>query len=164
MDNENKKAFPPGSLIAGFRRQKNIGEIIAPSKPIRVARGEPEGGRGCYPCNAPRSCILHESGALQSVSSIQSGYDGVVHRIYKHLECTTPNLVYHIRWSARDWNIEDWCSRHSTFCSFQCWQYCFSCCLAHSVSRITKQHLQQTPGWIYWTRLETHFTVIKVTS
>ena len=83
MDNENKKAFPPGSLIAGFRRQKNIGEIIAPSKPIRVARGEPEGGRGCFPCNAPRSCILHESGALQSVSSIQSGYDGVVHRIYK---------------------------------------------------------------------------------
>ena len=44
MDNKNQKAFPPGSLIAGFRRQKNIGEIIAPSKPIRVARGEPEGG------------------------------------------------------------------------------------------------------------------------
>ena len=97
MDGENKKAFPPGSIISGFRRQKNIGEIIAPSKPVRTAQQAPAGGRGCFPCNAPRSCILHEAGTLQRVSSIQSSYDGVVHRISKHLECTTPNLVYHIR-------------------------------------------------------------------
>ena len=63
MDRENEKAFPRGFLTAGFRRQKNIGEIIAPSKPVRMARGEPAEGRGCYPCNAPRSCV-HESGAL----------------------------------------------------------------------------------------------------
>ena len=36
MDKENEIAFPPGSLISGFRRQKNVGEIIAPSKPVRV--------------------------------------------------------------------------------------------------------------------------------
>ena len=64
LNSENKKAFPKGSIICGFRRQKNIGEIIAPSKPVRVARGEPAGGRGCYPCNAPRSYDLHESAAL----------------------------------------------------------------------------------------------------
>ena len=81
----------------GFRRQKNVGEIIAPSKPIRVAKQQPAGGRGCYPCNAPRSCNLHQSGALQLVNSIKSSYDGVVHKIYKHLECTTPNVIYHIR-------------------------------------------------------------------
>ena len=76
LDKENEKAFPKGTLMNGFRRQKNIGEIIAPSKPIRVAFQEPAGGRGCFPCNAPRSCILHESGALQSVNSIRSSYDG----------------------------------------------------------------------------------------
>ena len=97
LDKENEKAFPKGTLMNGFRRQKNIGEIIAPSKPIRVAFQEPAGGRGCFPCNAPRSCILHESGALQSVNSIRSSYDGVVHKIYKHLVCTTPNVVYHIK-------------------------------------------------------------------
>ena len=53
MDGENKKAFPQGSLITGFRKQKNIGEIIAPSKPVRSAGQEPAGGRGCYPCHAP---------------------------------------------------------------------------------------------------------------
>ena len=97
MDKENEKAFPPGTLMNGFRRQKNVGEIIAPSKPIRVAKQQPAGGRGCYPCNAPRSCNLHQSGALQLVNSIKSSYDGVVHKIYKHLECTTPNVIYHIR-------------------------------------------------------------------
>ena len=40
MDRENEKAFPRGSLIAGFRRQKNIWEIIAPSKPVRIAWGQ----------------------------------------------------------------------------------------------------------------------------
>ena len=97
LDKENEAAFPPGSLISGFRRQKNVGEIIAPSKPIRVASQPPVGGRGCFPCNAPRSCVLHQSGALQTVSSIHSSYDGVVHKIYKHLDCATPNVVYHIR-------------------------------------------------------------------
>ena len=37
LDKQNEKAFPRGSLIAGFRRQKNMGEIIAPSKPKRIA-------------------------------------------------------------------------------------------------------------------------------
>ena len=37
LDKQNEKAFPPGSLITGFRRRKNIGEIIAPSKPKRIA-------------------------------------------------------------------------------------------------------------------------------
>ena len=97
MDNENKGAFPPGTLISGFRRQKNIGEIIAPSKPVRVAPQEPAGGRGCFPCQAPRACTLHQSGALQVVNRLRSSYDGVVHKIFKHLECSTPNVVYHIR-------------------------------------------------------------------
>ena len=33
MDRENERAFPPGTLINGSKRQKNIVEIIAPTKP-----------------------------------------------------------------------------------------------------------------------------------
>ena len=94
MNKENEKCFPKGSIIAGFRRQRNIGEIIAPSKPVREARVQVQGG--CFPCNAPRACTLHQSGALQQVSSIISRYDGVRHGIRKRLNCSTPNLVYYI--------------------------------------------------------------------
>ena len=67
---ENEKVFPKGSVIAGFKRQKNIGEIIAPSRPVRVAREVVD--RGCFPCNAPRACTLHQSGVLQKpVCNIQ---------------------------------------------------------------------------------------------
>ena len=31
------------------------------------------------------------------MNCIISSYDGVVHKIFKHLECSTPNVVYHIR-------------------------------------------------------------------
>ena len=63
-------AFPCESLISGIRMQKNVGEIITPSKAVRVARQPPVGGSGCLPCNAPRSCVLHQSGALQTVKQI----------------------------------------------------------------------------------------------
>ena len=46
MNKENEIAFPAGSLISGFRRQNNIGEMIAPSKPVMVAPQKPVGGRG----------------------------------------------------------------------------------------------------------------------
>ena len=94
MNKENEKCFPRGSIIAGFRRQKNLGEIIAPSKPVRKARVQVQGG--CFPCNAPRACTLHQSGALQQVNCIVSRYDGVKHSIRKRLDCSTPNLVYYI--------------------------------------------------------------------
>ena len=38
QNNENSKCLPKGSIISGFRRQKNLGEIISPSKPVREAR------------------------------------------------------------------------------------------------------------------------------
>ena len=85
MNKENENCFPRGSIIAGFRRQKNLGEIIAPSKPVRKARVQVQGG--CFPCNAPRACTLHQSGALQRVNFIVSR---------KRIDCSTPNLVYYI--------------------------------------------------------------------
>jgi hypothetical protein len=70
---DNEKCFPRGSLISGFRRQKNLGEIVAPSKPVREARAQVQGG--CFPCNAPRACNLHQSGALQRVNSVYQKKD-----------------------------------------------------------------------------------------
>ena len=106
-----------------------MGEIIAPSKPRRMANQQQAGGRGCFPCSAPRACTLHQSGALQTVTSVKSSYDGVVHKIYKHLECTTPNVVYFIRCvcdvegsyvgSTKDmkgrWSTHKWDIRHDNW-------------------------------------------------
>ena len=79
LNKENEKAFPKGSIIAGFKRQRNIGEIIAPTLPLRAAREQEE--RGCFPCEAPRSCILHEAGSLQQTSQVISSYNGQTHKI-----------------------------------------------------------------------------------
>ena len=91
---ENKKCFPKGSLIAGFRRQKNLGEIIAPNKPLREPRVVVQGG--CYPCDAPRSCTLHQSGALQQVQYVLSRYDDRKHFIRENLNCSSTNVIYYI--------------------------------------------------------------------
>ena len=127
LNKENETVFPRGSLIAGFRRQKNVGEIVAPSKPQRVAVEHEEGG--CSPCQAPRSCTLHQSGALQTTNHVISRYDGQRHNIKKKVDCSTKNVVYYIlcscghpldyvgstkdmkaRWSKHKWDIrnENW--------------------------------------------------------
>ena len=91
-NDENVEVFPRGSVIPGFRRSKNVGEIIAPTKPRREARVNGEGG-SC-PCSAPRSCILHESGALQRVNTVRSRWDNSVHILKRKTTCNTQNTVY----------------------------------------------------------------------
>ena len=80
--------------MSGFRRQKNLGEIIAPSKPRRQRRQEVQ--TGCYPCQSPRSCTLHQSGALQVVTRVWSRHFQTWHNLPKRLQCNSPNLVYQI--------------------------------------------------------------------
>ena len=94
LNPENAKCFPRGSIIAGFRRQRNLGEIIAPTKPKREARVVTQ--HGCFPCDAPRACTLHQSGALQQVTFVTSRYDGARHYIKHKLDCKTPNVIYYI--------------------------------------------------------------------
>ena len=94
LNPENVKCFPRGSIIAGFRRQRNLGEIIAPTKPIRTARVVTQ--QGCFPCNSPRSCVLHQSGNLQQVTFVKSRYDGARHYIKHKIDCKTPNVIYYI--------------------------------------------------------------------
>ena len=94
LNPENAKCFPRGSIIAGFRRQRNLGEIIAPTKPKREARVVTQ--HGCFPCDAPRACTLHQSGALQQVTFVTSRYDGARHYIKHKVDCKTPNVIYYI--------------------------------------------------------------------
>ena len=100
LNKENEKVFPGGSIIAGFRRQKNVGEIIAPTHPVRVAVENVEGG--CFPCEAPKSCNLHQSGALQQTNSVISRYDGQKHQIRKRITCSSKNVVYYILCSCNN--------------------------------------------------------------
>ena len=85
--------FPRGSIIAGFRRQKNIGELVAPTEPLREAQVQVEGG--CFPCVA-RTCNLHQSGALQQTNFVISRYDGQKHFIKERVNCSTKNVAYYI--------------------------------------------------------------------
>ena len=78
-------------MIAGFKIQRNPGEKISPSKPVRIA---PPQGRGLLslwstPC-------LHQSGALQQVQFGTSIFDQSRHFIRKRVDCSTPNVVYYI--------------------------------------------------------------------
>ena len=42
LNKENEKVFPRGSIIAGFKRQINVGETIDPTQPHRAAREQLE--------------------------------------------------------------------------------------------------------------------------
>ena len=94
FNKENEKVFPKGSIIAGFQRQKNVWEMIAPTKPERLPTVA--GEKGCFPCNAPRACVLHQAGTLQQVNHVMSRYDGTRHNINRRIDCSTPNIVYYI--------------------------------------------------------------------
>ena len=91
---ENVKVFPKGSIIPAFTRGRNLGEVIAPTCPIRVRREVVAGGS--FPCSAPRSCLLHQSGALQQVTTVTSRRDGQVWKLERRTTCMTPNVIYYI--------------------------------------------------------------------
>ena len=90
---ENLRIFPRGSIIPAFRRGRNLGEIIAPTKPLRVRPERVEGGS--FACDS-RRCLLHQSGALQLVDVITSRADGQTYRLRKRTTCTTRYVIYHI--------------------------------------------------------------------
>ena len=128
---DNIAVFPRGSIIPAFSRGRNLGEHIAPTNPVRERRERVEGG--CYPCTSPRGrCLLHQSGALQQVSTITNRGDGRVWRITKRITCSTRNLVYHIRCpctTPRDYvgSAQDFkrrFSKHKSDCRMGRWENC----------------------------------------
>ena len=79
-------------MIAGFRRRRNLGSLVAPTRPRRQPR-PPRGEGGCRPCLSTRDQI---HAWLVTTNKVKSPWDGRVHRIYKVLTCTTPNLIYYL--------------------------------------------------------------------
>ena len=88
--------------MSGFRRGKNLGEIICPTNPVR----EPPpplpsrkcgcqipAGNGCRPCSH-RICQIHNNLVVTDRVQITSYYDSRPIQIKKKLDCCTPNLVY----------------------------------------------------------------------
>ena len=89
----SERQMHKGSIIPAFRRGRNLGEVIAPTKPLRERREVVQGGS--FPCTS-RQCLLHQSGALQEVTSVTSRRDGQIWQLQKRTECTTPNQIYYI--------------------------------------------------------------------
>ena len=90
---ENKRVFPKGSIVAGFKRGRNLGEIIAPTKPQRERREEEVGGS--VACES-RRCTLHQSGALIQCRSVRSRRDGQDWILSRRVSCTSRDTVYYI--------------------------------------------------------------------
>ena len=105
----NKKLYPEGSVIAGFRKRRNLGEIICPTKPRRHTQPRPGpgdgggggggggagggggGGGGCGPCSRNR-CQIHKH--LVATDKVISPWDKRARKIQKTITCTDPNLIY----------------------------------------------------------------------
>ena len=55
-DPHNRRLFPEGTVIAGFRRRRNLGSLVSPTRPRRQPR-PPWGEGGCRPCPSNRDQI-----------------------------------------------------------------------------------------------------------
>ena len=92
----NKKLYPEGSVIAGFRKRRNLGQMVAPTLPRRQARPRHDpggGGGGGGPCDR-RRCQIHKH--LVTTNQVVSPWDGRPRRIHKRIKCTDPFLVYYL--------------------------------------------------------------------
>ena len=126
---DNLRVFPKGSLIPAFTRGKNLGEHIAPTQPVRERRERVQGGS--FPCSS-RQCLLHQSGALQEVTTVTSRGDGRLWRLQKRTTCTTRNQIYYILCncsSPKDYvgsalNIKKRWSEHKSDCRKEIWENC----------------------------------------
>ena len=93
-DPENKKIFPPKSIISADRRRKNIGEIYKPTVPQRLVEHGPKTNPGFWRCTAKRCDTCAHSLDIQQFTS---PWDGRTWKIRKTLTCTTKCVIYVIR-------------------------------------------------------------------
>ena len=86
----NKKLFPSSSIFSGFKKRKNLGQMICPTNPRRTRPPvQPRGGSA--PCKS-RICQVHQH--LNRTDTVQASYDKRPHKIRKPVDCQTPNMVY----------------------------------------------------------------------
>ena len=96
---ENRKIFPEGLLIAANRRRQNLGEFIKPTIPRRFVDHGPFLEPGSFPCNganiAPNrtgACDLCKH--VNHTKSFKSPWDGRVWNMRHNVNCESPNIVY----------------------------------------------------------------------
>ena len=103
-DPVNEKLFPRGSIISGFRRGKNLGELICPTNVIRQPPPPPPSparpcgcstppGAGSRPCGH-KVCQIHINLVTSETTPVKSYYDNRPIGVKKKVDCCTPNLVY----------------------------------------------------------------------
>ena len=86
----NIKLFPPETIFTGFKKRRNLGEMICPTNPRRIKpAAKPPGGSTL--CSS-RVCQIHRS--LKQTDTVTASYDQRPHKIQKPVNCQTPNLVY----------------------------------------------------------------------
>ena len=121
-DTLNRRLFPNGSVIAGFRRRRNLGSLVAPTRPRRQPR-TPRGDGGSRPCQSNRDQI---HAWLVTTDKVRSPWDGRYHRIYKVLTCTTLNLIYYLICDMRHEAEASVSTGHlfteASFKTFPCWK------------------------------------------
>ena len=110
QDPINEKLFPRGSVMSGFRRGKNLGEIICPTNPVREPPPAPPlpsricgcqvpAGNGCRPCSH-RVCQIHKNLVATETEEILSYYDSRPIKIKKTR--AVKNLVYLLQCTAHE--------------------------------------------------------------
>ena len=86
---------------------------------------------GSFPCTS-RQCLLHQSGALQEVTTITSRVDNRLWRLQKRTTCTINNLIYYILYNCsipKDYagsalNIKRRWSKHKSDARKENWENC----------------------------------------
>ena len=89
---ENKEVFPPDSIIASNRRQKNLGEIYKPTVPRQYVEHGPRYKPGFYTCNRCDTCA-HSA----TTTTVQSPWDGRKWKIRDNINCRSTNVIYLLR-------------------------------------------------------------------
>jgi len=88
-----KEFFPPNSIIASFRRSKNLKELLAPSRyGSNTKVEEVVEVKGCFKCKRTR-CDLCRNYFVES-NSFQSFQTGKSYKIRLKLSCDSKNVIY----------------------------------------------------------------------
>ena len=88
-----KELFPPNSIIASFRRSKNLKELLAPSRyGPNTEREEAVEVGGCFKCKRTRCDLCHNF--LVESNSFLSFQTGKSYKIRPKLSCDSKNIIY----------------------------------------------------------------------
>ena len=88
-----KEFFPPNSIIASFRRSKNLKELLAPSRyGSNTEVEEVVEVKGCFKCKRTR-CDLCRNYFVES-NSFQSFQTGKSYKIRLKLSCDSKNIIW----------------------------------------------------------------------